>query len=879
MRVLSAPGGRAFWACLAGALLWTQAHPARAAAGAGEGAPDRAIVFYIPPSGLDAALEAFAEQTGAEIIYADRDIAGKTSPGVAGILGETQALDILIAGTGLEFVKNEYGVIIVRRVSEPAQDRAAAPAADTSPEAGMREIDERSPVDEVVAIGTNIRGVRNPASPVHIHRRETIERSGAASVQDFVRLLPQNLNFSDTTAAGFAGPPSGFGGAGAAIDMRGLGEGATLTLVNGRRVAPGGEGAGFVDISLLPLSAIERIEMVTDGASAIYGADAVAGVANFELVDRIEGAQTDLAFGSVTEGGLRQLRASQMAGTKWSGGNIFAGYEFLGSTRLDSQDRKISAGAADPTDLSPKRERHSVFAGASAALSPDLDVEIFGLYSDREVSFRLSDNLFGAGEETTSARLLFGNVSGTYHLGRGWAASFSANYSRNETAGARLAASAPPFDVDARSAMTVAELMAEGPVFAAPGGDVRLAAGFQFRSERFLRSTMSVTQERTSRDRRAYAGFAELYVPVFGEPNARSGLEELTLTAAARIERFSDFGETVNPKVGLRYAPSEEIRFRGTFGTSFQAPGLYDLGRNRTVQPLPGALFVPDPDALGAPPDVLVLSGGNPDLDPENATTWTAGADFGSFGAPGFAAALTYYDIKFKNRIGTPGVALNQALATPEAFGGAVTIDPALEQVQPYYVSSEFSNPFGISADAIGAIVDYGLANTASTKVSGVDLKLGYEADIGAGALSAGLDASYMFDYNFQANSAQDRVSLLDTVFHPPDLRFRANAGFGSGAFSAAFYVNYVDSYESFETGVREQVASWTTVDLGLTYDGGDAASSQRRKGLSVNLYVANLFDEPPPFVDLGLGLGLSFDGVNANATGRFISIGVSKSW
>src|SRR3546814_19188545 len=89
----------------------------------------------------------------------------------------------------------------------------------------------------------------------------------------------------------------------------------------GRRLAPGGFG-NFTDMSLVPLDALKRIEVVPDGASAIYGSDAVGGVVNLVLRDDFDGAETRLRYGSVTDDSLRQYGAHKMWGQAWATGSV-----------------------------------------------------------------------------------------------------------------------------------------------------------------------------------------------------------------------------------------------------------------------------------------------------------------------------------------------------------------------------------------------------------------------------------------------------------------------------------------------------------------------------------------------------------------------------
>src|SRR6185312_10051286 len=109
---------------------------------------------------------------------------------------------------------------------------------------------------------------------------------------------------------------------GTGVNLRGLGNAATLVLVNGHRVAPGNTAGNFVDISMIPLYAVERIEVVTVGASAVYGADAVGGVVNIILGRNLDGAETRARYGSVTSGSTTERQVGQTLGHGWDTGTV-----------------------------------------------------------------------------------------------------------------------------------------------------------------------------------------------------------------------------------------------------------------------------------------------------------------------------------------------------------------------------------------------------------------------------------------------------------------------------------------------------------------------------------------------------------------------------
>ena len=207
--------------------------------------------------------------------------------------------------------------------------------------------DDEKTVEEVVvtATGTNISDVPPVGSEAVVLNQEAIRATGAVSIVDVVRTLPQvqTLGYSDAAiATGYGGNAgssqsargSGNNSRGSNINLRGLpGVNATLLLVDGRRVAPSGVFNTFQEANQVPLSAIERVEVIADGASAIYGADAISGVVNYVLRKRYEGFEISGRYGSGKYGG-DNIDASFVGGLHWNSvgafgqGNLIFSYEY-----------------------------------------------------------------------------------------------------------------------------------------------------------------------------------------------------------------------------------------------------------------------------------------------------------------------------------------------------------------------------------------------------------------------------------------------------------------------------------------------------------------------------------------------------------------------
>ncbi len=173
-------------------------------------------------------------------------------------------------------------------------------------------------LEEIVVTGTSIRGLdAESALPVTVLKAEDIARTGATSAEDLFRYVSAASSSGTAVAATATGNQTG---SIETISLRGLGSARTLILINGRRSAPyGGSSIGTagnsVDISSIPLDSIERVEILKDGASAIYGSDAIAGVVNFILKDNFQGADASVYAGAPTRsGGGTEEKASFFGG-------------------------------------------------------------------------------------------------------------------------------------------------------------------------------------------------------------------------------------------------------------------------------------------------------------------------------------------------------------------------------------------------------------------------------------------------------------------------------------------------------------------------------------------------------------------------------------
>jgi outer membrane receptor protein involved in Fe transport len=300
------------------------------------------IEFNIPKQSLADALAAWSKQSGLQILRRDTDGADLIANSVSGKFSPTEALAKLLAATGLtyEFVNDRTVRVVPAASAAPTSsysrgdqaNKSLAAVQNTGPEksgaarnegepsepkkgaAHKSELANSSdaPLQEIQVTGSRIRTILGEQSftPMVTFSRADIERAGVTSIGEISRLIPQAYSQGAYDGIGFGGQNGGMfnsidGHTGQAanvarstFNLRGLGAQNTLVLVNGRRIAKSGTISGNEanDLAGIPISSIERIEVLTDGASAIYGSDAVGGVINIIQRKNYDGTEVSASY-------------------------------------------------------------------------------------------------------------------------------------------------------------------------------------------------------------------------------------------------------------------------------------------------------------------------------------------------------------------------------------------------------------------------------------------------------------------------------------------------------------------------------------------------------------------------------------------------------
>ena len=200
--------------------------------------------------------------------------------------------------------------------------------------------------------------------------QDDIRASGELTLARVLRQLPQNINATNETWGSTLNGTTNLTGA-STVNLRGLGSEYTLILVDGRRVGYSGITGGVTDVSTIPLSLVDRIEVYLDGASAIYGSDAVGGVVNIITRKDYQGVELDINYGRPHKSGYDETRVNLSTGLAWDGGRANIGYEYFRDSGLDasSRDSIIHANRND--------------TGAQQRGLPGPQVRLFSYFFDR----------------------------------------------------------------------------------------------------------------------------------------------------------------------------------------------------------------------------------------------------------------------------------------------------------------------------------------------------------------------------------------------------------------------------------------------------------------------------------------------------------------
>lgn len=798
------------------------------------------------------------------------------------------AIALLMATTGT----GEWAMAQDTTKDATAQGRATVPHALVSTHPKKPAATSTTPattnMQAVTVTGTRIRGGTTP-SPIITIGSEQMQEEGFSDLGDVIRSIPQNFSGGQNPGA-LSGNLAGAGNAnqnvtgGSSLDLRGLGPDATLTLLDGRRMAYDGFSQG-VDISAIPVAAVDRIEIVPDGASAIYGSDAVGGVGNVILKRDFEGVTVGTRYGGASDGGLTTREYDITAGTTWSTGGLIATYEDQSADPIYSNQRSYTAQLLNPSPLYapatlyPGSDLHSGLLSVHQSLGDSAELRLDALRTTRDQLFVYNYSGINSRVTPNTATTLL-SPSLEIWLPDDWSLSLSATSGWDEhheymvQTGIASGVATLTDSCDCNESRSY-ELGAEGPLFALPGGDARLAAGIGYRENTFREVNHIDSADSFRGSEGVRFAYAEFNLPLIGPDQQVRGIQRLDVTAAVRSEDYSTFGDVTTPELGMVYGPNTDFTLKASWGKSFKAPTLFEQYYAQNAY-----LFSPTSfGGVGYPAGatVLVLDGGNRQLRPERASTQSVSLAFHPEAVRELEAELSWFRIDYHDRVVQPITNSSQALSNA-IYAPFVDLAPTAQAQADVIANAQmFYNYAGApyDPDKVAAIIYTQYANTAQQRIQGIDLSGSYRVGLGEGTLTLRGSTSWL-DSTQQTLSSGAAYALAGTLFNPPKVSGRLGGDWKRGGFTASLFANYRSGVTNLIDGVKS--ASFTTFDAALSYATGKRDDVW--SGVEFTLSLENALNRDPPLYRVTAPLYVPpYDSTNYSAIGRFLSLSVSKHW
>jgi iron complex outermembrane receptor protein len=626
--------------------------------------------------------------------------------------------------------------------------------------------------DSIVVVGSRSGTARalESSAPIQVVSGDNLRDTGSRTLSEALQRTVPSFNFPTSV------PSSNAASFVKGVSLRGLAADQTLVLINGKRRhataqlnAGGGttKGAQTVDLNSIPLSAVERVEVLLDGASAQYGSDAVAGVVNIVLKEG-EGGDVSVLYGINDKGDGKTKSVEGSFGVKIPGDG-FIRFAFdawdIGRTRLSVPDTRQMYFAGDPREATYPNRNWFYGSGATKRqnifLNGETTVGAVTFYAQGSYGWRKDEgfgNLRQPNSDQTVRALFPDGFQPFLHIrsrdaaaaaGARWGSAavgdfdLSANYGRNRvksvvsnTNNASLGTASPTsFDTgDLLNEQTNVNLDWKRPfeVSFLPT-PLNVAAGLTYRREAY-----EVFQG-------DYGSWANGGVPILDGPNAgkvstpasqgfggfspddagrltrnvyggyleleATPTEKLRITLSGRYEHYSDFGSTTNVRLATRYELTPKLAWRFSAGTGYRAPSLGQSAYSRTIPNITNGVLATN--RLARVDSAVARALGATPLTPEKSVNLSTGFVWTPSNA--FSATVDVYQISIDDRI-----VLSETLTGP--------------LVRQVLTSAGFPTFSGLQY----------FTNAVDTRTRGVDATARYRFDLGSGRL----DLSAGFNWN-----------------------------------------------------------------------------------------------------------------------------------
>jgi iron complex outermembrane receptor protein len=849
----------------------------------------------------------------------------------------------------------------------------------------------------VTITGSSIkRSIENQSAlPVSIYSAEELKSVGVTSTEEIV----QRITASQSSTGGSQSIGSGTGG-GSYASLRGLGSNKTLVLLNGRRLAFFGIGASAVDLNAIPFAALERIEVLRDGASAIYGTDAVGGVINFITKRDYQGLDiaVENTYPSQQSGQIKRFTFSGGQGSLAKDGyNLWFSLDNKSQASVKATDRAFGATGVIPSaglnktsgttfpanfnyyntagaiksgnitlpncappgsifisgttcrydytsaiDIIPETENLNINAKGTFRLSDSRLLTVEAVHSENTNIARVapdpvtgmtmpitspfypstfagldtSKGLIGIGwrmvpagrrENTSNAtanRIVadLSGVEGAWEYKTGFY-SASSTVSDGPTNGyvskAKIQAGVTsgllnPFGANTQAALDYIDAAKARGTFSTgrgtatgvdarfnrdwfkmDGGNAAVSLGAEARREGYSTATddalvTSVPSAGRSpyrvddASRTVTAVVAEALFPVS---------KQLELQAALRADNYSDFGSSVNPKVGFRYTVSPTAVIRGSANTGFRAPSLDDVfgpqSRTFSSNAYDDPILCPGgkPTAAGITSrdcgqQTQALNGGNPDVQPEKSKAVSFGTAFQP--AKNLLMTVDYWNVQVKSQIGS--FPEQTIFDDPVKYASKIIRCNTLSAAE----ASNWERCQVVAGSNAIAYIKTLTDNLGNVKTNGLDFSAAYSTTIAGLKTNFNYDGTYVNSYKYQREIGGEYIENAGKYKDAsPIFRWKHNltTTMAQGNYRYSAGVRYMSGYtdENADPSYINEVKSYTLVDFGVSYTG--------IKNLTLGAVLRNVFDTKPPFSNQGATFQQGYDPRYTDPLGRALAV------
>ena len=859
------------------------------------------------------------------------------------------------------------------------------------------QVAQAQQVETVTITGSSIkRSIENQSAlPVSIYSAEELKSVGVTSTEEIV----QRITASQSSTGGSQSIGSSTGG-GSYASLRGLGSNKTLILLNGRRLAFFGIGASAVDLNAIPFAALERIEVLRDGASAIYGTDAVGGVINFITKRDYQGVDIaiDNTYPSQQSGQIKRFTFSGGQGSlSQDGYNLWFSMDNKTQASAKATDRAFgatgvipavglnktsgtgfpanfnyynTAGAiksgniAVPTcappgsiyqggttcrydytsaiDIIPETENLNINAKGTFRLSDSRLLTVEAVHSENKNVARVAqDPVTGltmpitspyypktfAGLDTTKGLIGIGwrmvpagrrentsnstanrvvadlsGVEGAWEYKTGFY-SASSTVSDGPTNGyvskSKIQAGVTsgllnPFGTNTQAALDYIEAAKARGTFSTgrgtatgvdarfnrdwfkmDGGMAAFSLGAEARREGYSTNTDDdLVNNVPSAGRSPYhvndasrtvtAVVAEALFPVS---------KQLELQAALRADNYSDFGSSVNPKVGFRYTLSPTAVLRGSANTGFRAPSLDDVfgpqSRTFSSNPYNDPILCPGGKVTAAGitsrdcgQQTQALNGGNPDVQPEKSKAISFGTAFQP--AKNLLMTVDYWNVQVKSQIGS--FPEQTIFDDPVKYASKIVRCNTLSAAE----ASNWERCQVVAGSNAIAYIKTLTDNLGNVKTNGLDFSAAYSTTIMGLKTNFNYDGTYVNSYKYQREIGGEYIENAGKYKDSsPIFRWKHNltSTMAQGNYRYSAGVRYMSGYtdENADPSYINEVKSYTLVDFGVSYTG--------IKNLTLGAVLRNVFDVKPPFSNQGATFQQGYDPRYTDPLGRALAV------